>query len=93
MLHLPPKPGRQRRVVFGHNAAGASRWPRRTRGSIHPHPGENAALQEAKRHISKSLMNHRTLFSFIWSVADLPRGYYKQSDYGRVILPFTKEEQ
>jgi type I restriction enzyme M protein len=30
-----------------------------------------------------------SLFSFIWSVADLLRGDYKQSEYGRVILPFT----
>jgi type I restriction enzyme M protein len=29
------------------------------------------------------------LSSFIWSVADLLRGDYKQSEYGRVILPFT----
>ncbi len=29
------------------------------------------------------------LASFIWSVADLLRGDYKQSDYGKVILPFT----
>ncbi len=27
--------------------------------------------------------------SFIWSVADLLRGDYKQSEYGKVILPFT----
>ena len=27
--------------------------------------------------------------SFIWSVADILRGDYKQSEYGRVILPFT----
>ena len=25
--------------------------------------------------------------AFIWSVADLLRGVYKQSEYGRVILP------
>jgi type I restriction enzyme M protein len=29
------------------------------------------------------------LSSFIWSVADLLRGDYKQSEYGRVILPLT----
>ena len=29
------------------------------------------------------------LSSFIWSVADLLRGDFKQSDYGKVILPFT----
>src|ERR1700712_5656778 len=33
--------------------------------------------------------NHQNLSSFIWSVADLLRGDYKQSDYGKVILPFT----
>jgi type I restriction enzyme M protein len=28
--------------------------------------------------------------SFIWGVADLLRGDYKQSEYGRVILPFLQ---
>jgi len=34
-------------------------------------------------------MNQQSLSAFIWSVADLLRGDYKQSEYGRVILPFT----
>ena len=34
-------------------------------------------------------MNHQSLSAFIWSVADLLRGDYKQSEYGRVTLPFT----
>src|SRR6185503_1483085 len=34
-------------------------------------------------------MTEPNLSSFIWSVADLLRGDYKQSDYGKVILPFT----
>jgi type I restriction enzyme M protein len=34
-------------------------------------------------------VNHQNLSAFIWSVADLLRGDYKQSDYGKVILPFT----
>ncbi len=34
-------------------------------------------------------MNQQSLSAFIWSVADLLRGNYKQSDYGKVILPFT----
>ncbi|KYP80059.1 restriction endonuclease subunit M [Ferroacidibacillus organovorans] len=34
-------------------------------------------------------MNQQSLSAFIWSVADLLRGDYKQSDYGKVILPFT----
>jgi type I restriction enzyme M protein len=33
--------------------------------------------------------NVRQLANFIWSVADLLRGDYKQADYGKVILPFT----
>src|SRR5690606_14765899 len=33
-----------------------------------------------------SIANHS---AFIWSVADLLRGDYKQSEYGRVILPLT----
>lgn len=35
---------------------------------------------------SETIRNHAT---FIWSVADLLRGDYKQSEYGRVILPLT----
>src|SRR6188472_2512842 len=33
--------------------------------------------------------NFREVPNFIWSVADLLRGDYKQSEYGKVILPFT----
>ncbi|GAA3739993.1 type I restriction enzyme M protein [Spinactinospora alkalitolerans] len=32
---------------------------------------------------------HQELVGFIWSVADLLRGDFKQSEYGKVILPFT----
>ena len=35
---------------------------------------------------SETINNHA---SFIWSVADLLRGVYKPSEYGRVILPLT----
>jgi type I restriction enzyme M protein len=34
-------------------------------------------------------MTDSNLSSFIWSVADLLRGDFKQSEYGKVILPFT----
>ena len=34
-------------------------------------------------------MNQQSLSAFIWSVADLLRGDYKQSEYGKIILPFT----
>jgi type I restriction enzyme M protein len=35
------------------------------------------------------MSNFNELASFLWSVADLLRGDYKQSDYGKIILPFT----
>jgi len=34
-------------------------------------------------------MSNNNLSAFIWAVADLLRGDFKQSDYGKVILPFT----
>jgi len=34
-------------------------------------------------------MSYASLSSLIWSVADLLRGDYSQSEYGKVILPFT----
>lgn len=34
-------------------------------------------------------MSNPNLSSFIWSVADLLRGDFKQSEYGKAILPFT----
>jgi type I restriction enzyme M protein len=39
--------------------------------------------------VGKRRMNQQALSSLIWSVADLLRGDFKQSEYGRVILPFT----
>src|SRR6187551_3152101 len=35
------------------------------------------------------MTNFRETANFIWSVADLLRGDYKQAEYGKVILPFT----
>ena len=34
----------------------------------------------------ETIRNHA---AFIWSVADLLRGDYKQSEYGKVVLPLT----
>lgn len=34
-------------------------------------------------------MSQQALSSFIWSVADLLRGDFKQSEYGKIVLPFT----
>jgi Type I restriction-modification system methyltransferase subunit len=35
------------------------------------------------------MINIKEHANFIWSIADLLRGDYKQSDYGKVILPLT----
>ena len=40
-----------------------------------------------QRAMAESTINNHA--AFIWSVADVLRGDYKQSEYGRVILPFT----
>ena len=34
-------------------------------------------------------INFKETANFIWSIADLLRGDYKQSEYGKVILPLT----
>ena len=38
---------------------------------------------------SRRFNHFSEIAGFIWQVADLLRGDYKQSDYGKVILPFT----
>ena len=43
---------------------------------------------EPEQHIEMA-KNFSELANFIWQVADLLRGDYKQADYGKVILPFT----
>ncbi|HQR53616.1 MAG TPA: class I SAM-dependent DNA methyltransferase, partial [Burkholderiales bacterium] len=37
----------------------------------------------------RGTQNGQSLANFVWSVADLLRGDYKQHEYGQVILPFT----
>jgi type I restriction enzyme M protein len=39
--------------------------------------------------LPRSFSGFSEITSFIWSVADLLRGDYKQADYGRVTLPLT----
>ena len=43
-------------------------------------------LAKRERSVETTIKNHA---AFIWSVADLLRGDYKQSEYGKVILPLT----
>jgi type I restriction enzyme M protein len=44
------------------------------------------AISPATAPQSETIRNHA---AFIWSVADLLRGDYKQSEYGKVVLPLT----
>jgi len=46
----------------------------------------NRADRVGENRLDGEIRNHA---SFIWSVADLLRGTYKQSDYGKVILPLV----
>ena len=40
-------------------------------------------------HTPREFLGFCEITEFIWSVADLLRGDYKQADYGKVILPST----
>ena len=35
------------------------------------------------------MINFQDRANDIWNIANLLRGYYKQHDYGKVVLPFT----
>lgn len=56
-----------------------------TTGAI-PRPAESPRTSDGQTAPSAS---YASLSALIWSVADLLRGDYKPSEYGRVILPFT----
>ena len=58
--------------------------------SIDPRLGEDFPLRVVPLSGRTALVNHfQDKVNFIWSIADLLRGDYKRSEYGRVILPFT----
>ncbi len=55
-----------------------------------PNDHEHAVYkQESMATTNTNTATTTNLSSFIWSVADLLRGDYKPSEYGKVILPFT----
>jgi hypothetical protein len=62
---------------------GRHRVPRQARVGEHRHALRGTHLAEA-RATANAATNHAGL---IWAIADLLRGDYKQSEYGRVILP------
>jgi type I restriction enzyme M protein len=48
--------------------------------------GQSRATSYPQARVDGPIKNHA---AFIWSVADLLRGDYKQSEYGKVVLPLT----
>ena len=50
---------------------------------------KTAALSKSSATAAQPKSADQSLSAFIWSVADLLRGDYRQSDYAKVILPFT----
>lgn len=78
-------------------AEGPTTWHGRSRtlgsplsSSDHRRAGSTRLFVEGRRlELREQPLNQQALSAFIWSVADLLRGDYKQSEYGRVILPFT----
>ncbi len=56
---------------------------------VGPRPVSSLSVESARESVvapREAIRNHA---AFIWSVADLLRGDYKQSEYGKVILPLT----
>jgi type I restriction enzyme M protein len=51
--------------------------------------GRESSPYREVRNESSGVNGHSEKVGFIWSVADLLRGSYKASDYGKVILPFV----
>lgn len=51
--------------------------------------GLNSAFLLTLRNCRVNMENHSQTAAFLWSIADLLRGDFKQSQYGRIILPFT----
>jgi len=51
--------------------------------------GGNFDMKPLKSENKMQMTNFRQTANFIWEIADLLRGDYKQSDYGKVILPLT----
>lgn len=76
--YLRPSTDRRNGVFYSGGHASAAEAPIRSPG-VHVPVGADGDS-------SNQINNHA---AFIWSVADLLRGDYKQSEYGRVILPFT----
>ncbi len=54
-----------------------------------PAKSNGSAKDTAPPPSPRSFQGFSEITSFLWSVADLLRGDYKQADYGKVILPLT----
>src|SRR5690625_4358683 len=55
----------------------------------HWHSPETQEIRQMTEQLRDAATDFRPLADFIWEIADLLRGDYKQADYGKVILPMT----
>src|SRR5687767_7089919 len=54
-------------------------------------PRRGSRADTAARRLNGSMVTEQTrnLAAFTWSIAEILRGHFKQSEYGRVVLPFV----
>lgn len=50
---------------------------------------QHLSEETQERNIVLKMNQFKEKANFLWSIADLLRGHYKQADYGKVILPLT----
>ncbi|MGH6865532.1 MAG: type I restriction-modification system subunit M, partial [Methyloceanibacter sp.] len=56
---------------------------------IHLSPAGHASVPSPGAPMAKQSAKAQNLGAFVWSIADILRGDFKQSEYGKVILPFV----
>lgn len=80
-------PAHFQQSIGGQRRSWAGPYPE---ASLKPEGGYRCGMAtSAERQPSPASLIIRNHAAFIWGVADLLRGDYKQSDYGKVILPLT----
>lgn len=73
-----------------HNANGIQRVHQNRRPGSSPPPEPSPPPAPPRKTSSmRTFSGFSDIANFLWSVADLLRGDYKQADYGKVILPMT----
>jgi type I restriction enzyme M protein len=79
------------RITSAHDVAASVAAVAATAATARGATTAEAYLQDGRTSVTQphDAATFRELTGFIWSIADLLRGDYKQADYGKVILPLT----